>query len=191
MRLRPLDYGLAAANLVPLVGVLALDWSLLEAVAWFWLEAAAFAFFAGARTPWTSSWWSLLVAPAYYAFMSVALVLAFLLLTLAFFVMRFQEDFFGIIAEGTAAVEQLGVAAFVLVAWQLASLLDFRRHGERTLRAALVPPTLHALALLALSVASVYVVRDLRSPLLAVALIVVAKTALDLALAAFEGPRAA
>lgn len=174
--------GVVAANVVPLVGILLLGWSLLEVVAYAWLEAVVIVVFAALRTPFTARAWALLLAPAYLVAMGVLLLFALLLLTLAFFVMRFQDDFWGTIAEGERVVRGLLWGAVILVAWHAVALaLDVRAGLRSTLRA-LGRPTLHALTLVFFSVVAVYIVRDLSAPALALGLFVLAKIALDVAL---------
>ena len=167
-------------NLVPLVG-LALGWSLLEVVAYFWLEGVALALATSVRLLARGGWPGAVWSPFYLAGALLALVFEALLLVLAFFVMRFQsEGLFAMVDEARALWPGMAWGAGAVLAWHAAAAAVWiaRTPSAPAWRIALAP-TLHLLALGVFSVVAVYVMRDVGIGALAVGVLVALKLALD------------
>lgn len=92
--------------------------------------------------------------------------------------MRFQDDLWGVLDGGERVLRGLAWGAGLLVAWQAVALVLAWTRPPRRARFLLGGAAAHVLLLTILAVASVYVVRDLRAPALALVLLVLVKTGL-------------
>lgn len=178
---------LLALNLAPLLGVLLLGWSVLEVVAYAWLEAVVLVLYAALRVAVAKRWLALAILPPFLLAMGLLLALQLLLLTLAFFVMRFETGFFEVVAEGERVARGVLWAAGVLAAWHAVGFALWLRAEDRPrTRVVLGGAAAHVLVLLVFSVASVYVVRDLDAPALALGLLVLMEAGVDAGAYALE-----
>lgn len=184
--------GIVVANAVPLLGIAFLRWSLLEVVTYVWLEGVVLALATVARIAIAARRHALWIAPLFVGGAALALALQLLLLTLAFFVMRFQDvGVTGALAEAQAVARGLAWGAGALAAWQLVALVVFARYPARpSVGRIILRASAHLGALLVFSVAAVYLVRDLRAPALALGVFVALKIAIDVALALSERAQA-
>lgn len=165
---------------MPLAGVLLLHWSVLEVVAYVWLEAVVLVLFAALRIALRTRWLALAIVPPFLLAMGLLLAFQLIMLALAFFVMQFRTGLFEVLAEGERVARGILWGAALLVAWHAGGLLLETRSGEpRRARVVVAGATAHVIVLTAFSVASVLLLRDVDAPALALGLLVVLKTGVD------------
>lgn len=179
---------IVAANLAPLVGILAFGWTILEVVTYVFLEGAILVLFACLRAPRTLGQRAWLVVPLYAIVMGAFLAIQSLFVVLVFFVFRFQDDFFAVVDEGFAVARGIAWGAAILVGFHLVSLVVAWLPSAPRVPAwrVLGAPAAHVLALQVVIGLGGLLVRDWGAPFAAVALLLVLKLVVDVAFYALE-----
>lgn len=173
-----------AGGLAPLVGVLFLGWSLLELVLVIWIEGAVLLLFGVARFAVRAPLVALLVGPPYLLIAGIFMVLQLAMLVVAFTLAEAKADFFGFVEGFPAMLRRVLWAGSVVLLGQLVGLWAFVRDPAARPPAwrLLLAPTAHVAILQAFVPIAGWVAQraELAGP--ALALLVVAKALVDVAL---------
>lgn len=174
---------IAITNVVPLAGVLLLDWSLLETMLLVWIHAAIILMWAGVRLVARSPAIGILGILVGGPIASILLVLQLSLIVLWFALDAAREDFFGLVEGLPALGERLAWAAAAMFAFEaLAFAWQLRSGAIRAKPTWLVAaaPIVHVVLLQVVVSIAAFGVRDAGEPRLGLVALVVLGTLVDL-----------